>query len=1622
MTRRAWLIFNCVLVAFGNASSSTPGNWYLAQREESCNTECRYHNRTCDFNATLALKDQFHVNMQRLLVEHATNSNKYEGITLGLFNCPNATENNSPYAPAIRIGDNTGAPPEQAIQCQVPTGDGSDWLGLHLDGTYGPGGFCNYQDNTGHNRRLCYCLPTAYELSGNATCDSGYSAGSYADCQNYANEQGLDSWYSLPSVGSSQTGCVRDDSTLSQTSITNGWRFIPYLQGQQSMGCNDGHTCLCVRDDGEDNQQQWDGCHGSATQLDPSCSVSIRSGVGCKASDTDNYTHLGCLTIDKPFHFAFIDITCLDTQHQTIASASSCLSISTELRKFVTLYSSNNGIVLSTAFSSNNETIAKPKSNPSLNYSNAPAIEFVSFESSLFYIVINSGYTVTVRERRSEVFKSRTEKYHIESVTNQPPPSPPPPLPPPPLPPECIDHKSDSFNEIDFSQSTVISNRLGWMMTDSDCIEFCLANAEIRYPSILNYETHCNGCCKKGWPPKIGNKDCRLPLGDDVNGYKTGILISNVLPLTPGVGLYITNNSRYRVHDNDDEAGSVPDSALNNSFGLVSLKSPGDTWNTSHTWTVLEFAFKKLDSDNNIQGKHTLVGNAYMTFYDFNGHKKNASKNRECIQFAGHSDVYLGSATRIVTTDSPSFGTRVSTKDSPYTQWPADSSDTYCSSTAEDPTKDNPVSADSVQASHLESAVMVKLNEVSSFRVRLSVDTLNFGENLKVGFGRKFIYGGRSDIIPTCNSNIPPSPPSPSPPPPSPLPAPPPSPPPLPPPPSPPPLPPPSPPPLPPPSPPPLPPPSPPPPSPPPPLPPPSPSLPPSPPPPSPPPPSPPPPMPPPPSPPPSPPPPSPPPSPPPPSPPISNSPSPPPLPPPSPPPPSPPPDPPPLPPPYPPPPCPPPPAPPPPLPPPPEPPPPTPPPSPPPPSPPPLPPPPPCLLIDRVKYNFQDVVIGEEDPQSVQNVLNDGVTGDSEGAFTIYMKGGMVASFRMSITGDYAICRVVIHTFSGEQHFEQYFNGQLKAVVGTEELGSTIATSSEAGHPVFYPIEAADGTSRSLLSGSNITISLTNIGGTDGAKGFFIVTEVEFYGHSLSSSPPPLPPPPSPPPPSPPPPTPPPPSPPPMGCTLDFLRWDEATGKLAPGADGNIMHEFVAMEEIMHGQHSDASSPTDSYACKVKELPSMECLDIGSSKTLSSAAGDSIWNVSYNTDTGVWNGRVFHHSRLTVDLTQAAGTPHLFGHTTSEQGCTHDKITGDGIINGFDTWVLMMAQFRDPPYQAIATDPSRVSTTQGRDDTRLRCTSNPLNHTEWAKRIAYKDCFAYPVDETDYADSVLSSPMLSIASESMPLQSMLWLDVPTNAPNSTTSENPVRLHVVTGAKWSPFGLYGPDDTYSAAMARLGSTLPSNGPVYANHDDGRMPLQSLNANVFKYSETDLGSWYWINIPGIHSAIELTLTGVEHSGSIAISNDRAPNFDEVVVPNDPHLHSMRFIRHLEFYGDDSDHCATISSTRAFNSVMENGIVNIGQWSQGNLKLCAFDIVLWSPLSSGKESAVCVQAGSMAMNGAGGSIQSPTSCSGDPVQRHDDCPRRTHSLSFEPTSTHLCDRRLFLIPVCASCAGR
>ena len=90
-----------------------------------------------------------------------------------------------------------------------------------------------------------------------------------------------------------------------------------------------------------------------------------------------------------------------------------------------------------------------------------------------------------------------------------------------------------------------------------------------------------------------------------------------------------------------------------------------------------------------------------------------------------------------------------------------------------------------------------------------------------------------------------------------------------------------------------------------------------------------------------------------------------------------------------------------------------------------------------------------------------------------------------------------------------------------------------------------------------------------------------------------------------------------------------------------------------------------------------------------------------------------------------------------------------------------------------------------------------------------------------------------------------------------------------------------------------------------------------------------------------------MIGLEGSGRVGMSNDRAPNFQEVAPPVHRNAYEMRYIRHLEFYGEDSSTCAPVSSSRTFDTAMQNGVVNVGQWPSEGMHLCAFDLVVWKP---------------------------------------------------------------------------
>ena len=486
---------------------------------------------------------------------------------------------------------------------------------------------------------------------------------------------------------------------------------------------------------------------------------------------------------------------------------------------------------------------------------------------------------------------------------------------------------------------------------------------------------------------------------------------------------------------------------------------------------------------------------------------------------------------------------------------------------------------------------------------------------------------------------------------------------------------------------------------------------------------------------------------------------------------------------------------------------------------------------------------------------------------------------------------------------------------------------------------------------------------------------------------------------PSPPPPTPPPPSPPlpPMDCTLDFLRassyWqDLEQEQVMSGSDGNLVQEFMEMERIMHEQYESitAGEPrgtNQAYTCRVANLGHMyECLDIAATTTLSNQYGETTFNESFTTTTGSLEGNLFVHDNLMLDIatlesTNASNTP-LFGMTTT---CGNGKIMGDGVVNGFDTYVLIAAQFGLGAYASVSRAFSEVVTVNGRNDTKDRCDSDPYNRLEWQTRVAEMSCFTAS-DEDAYQQQLAGRRLeerleLSQGAEG-PTSELLFgpqFTVAQRSRTMSTNANPSPA----SQGWSPFGLY---DEFNAThkttpVVSTESYIPPIVTLRTGVQSASSTVRGLGIVIFEYAKNAQGTWYWINIPSVHAAMELTILGARNEKPIPLSNLRAPNYKTDNSPEDPNSYELRFIRHREFYNQETHKCAAIQSSRVQSNVMQNGAINVAQSMRAGVMLCAFDLILWKPASTPEYAPGCsiaLGAGSVAMDFQGGGLQEKTAC--------------------------------------------
>ena len=470
----------------------------------------------------------------------------------------------------------------------------------------------------------------------------------------------------------------------------------------------------------------------------------------------------------------------------------------------------------------------------------------------------------------------------------------------------------------------------------------------------------------------------------------------------------------------------------------------------------------------------------------------------------------------------------------------------------------------------------------------------------------------------------------------------------------------------------------------------------------------------------------------------------------------------------------------------------------------------------------------------------------------------------------------------------------------------------------------------------------------------------------------------------------------------------------MLPGSDGNLVEEFMEIERIMYEQYEninevDNSGTHQAYVCRVARIsPIYECLDIAAPSTLRTTNGVSTFNPNYTSTVGAIESNLFLHDNLLVSMATREtlndyGNP-LFGMLSP---CA-DKVMGDGVINGFDSYVIASAQFGAGVYGQLSRAFDEVPTVAGRNDTMDRCNNDPYTRLEWQLRVAQDPCFTYNRTAEDTTNGRRLSSLNGKTRVALEGTSQRNINMAQYAPMRQIAhkltENiaeytqmvamDVALPTTTTGGWSQFGIVGVQ-----SIARGGGLVENTinatdgvvplGVQYYNLDSTTTPTPygtvgasiELGANVFEYHSTRDGAWYWINIPGVHASLDLTIFGARNRDPISLSNTRAPKQIDADTPTDPTNYELRFIRHREFYDEDVRSCTVVQSSRSPVVAMQKGVVSLAQPIREGYKMCGFDLMLWKPANTPIHTIECpvaVATGSVTMNGRYGAVQLHNAC--------------------------------------------
>jgi hypothetical protein len=434
--------------------------------------------------------------------------------------------------------------------------------------------------------------------------------------------------------------------------------------------------------------------------------------------------------------------------------------------------------------------------------------------------------------------------------------------------------------------------------------------------------------------------------------------------------------------------------------------------------------------------------------------------------------------------------------------------------------------------------------------------------------------------------------------------------------------------------------------------------------------------------------------------------------------------------------------------------------------------------------------------------------------------------------------------------------------------------------------------------------------------------------------------------------------------CTLDFLRASSYYQDLEPerareGSDGNLVQEFMAVEALLDqllATVSDAvpSGTLQPYACLVRARPHMECLDVAGASSLQFDGGRSWWEPPA-LEADASGGLLLHFTAL-VGLAPDASSARLFG---LDDACGGAVPPGDGMVTAFDAFVFAAAQFALGPFAALGRPFDQVTTTRTRNGTADRCeAARAPSRAEWTVRVARDPCAAAPPPPPPAARALAAVEAARAPVGLRARAPLLW--------RATRAAAIVQPAPAIGP--SPFGFPpGAHDASRARARRAGAIV------------------ELGARVFAHASDDAGGWWWINLPGVYAAVDLTIEGAHRARRVELSNVRAPNLgarDRPVALARPEL---RFVRHREFGGHDAAQCAPLVSSRAQLVAFERGTASVAQQLDASKHLCGFDLVLWLPAEVTRDRTdpscvVAVAAGSSAMGYGGlpGAVQRERAC--------------------------------------------